>query len=98
MPSPSGSLKTCSKGHKYYKSSDCPTCPSCESDRKPNDGFLSKIGAPARRALEREGITSMEKLSNFTEDEILQLHGVGPSTMPQLRRALAEAGLNFRLS
>lgn len=34
-------LRTCEKGHKYYKSSDCPTCPECEQERKPDAGFLS---------------------------------------------------------
>ncbi len=29
-----GTLRVCPKGHKYYKSSDCPTCPVCESHRK----------------------------------------------------------------
>lgn len=26
-------LKTCSQGHRYRKSSDCPTCPICEAER-----------------------------------------------------------------
>ena len=63
-------LKTCSKGHQYTKTSDCPTCPVCETERKPKDGFLSVLAAPARRALEREGILSLEKLSKYTEEEI----------------------------
>ena len=63
-------LKTCKNGHKFHKSSDCLTCPICEEERKPKDNFLSLIGAPARRALEREGITTLEKLSTFSEKEI----------------------------
>ena len=51
-------LKTCRNGHPFYKSSDSLTCPICEEERKPKDNFLSLIGAPARRALEREGITT----------------------------------------
>jgi DNA-directed RNA polymerase alpha subunit len=57
---------------------------------------LSKIAAPARRALQREGITTLVKLSNYSESEILQLHGIGPSTMPKLRSALEESGLAFK--
>ncbi len=34
-------LRTCEKGHEYYKSSDCPTCPTCEKERTPKEGFLS---------------------------------------------------------
>lgn len=89
-------LRTCSRGHKYHKSSDCPTCPICEAERKPESGFLSRVAAPARRAVEREGITTLAALSKYSEREILQLHGVGPSTIPKLREALNEGGLSFR--
>src|SRR6185312_3726410 len=96
MTSPGKTLRTCSKGHKYYKSTDCPTCPICEQERRPENGFLSLLGAPARRALENHGITTMEKLSGFTEKEILSLHGMGPSTMPKLREALEAKNLSFK--
>lgn len=89
-------LRICLKGHRYYKSSDCPTCPVCEEERKPTEGFLSSIAAPARRALEREGIFTLEALAAYTQEEILSLHGVGPSALPPLRSALAEKGLRFR--
>lgn len=89
-------LRTCKKGHKYYKSSDCPTCPICEEERKPKDSFLSLLAAPARRALENKGIDALEKLSGFTEKEILALHGMGKSSLPKLRKAMAEKGLDFK--
>ena len=89
-------LRTCNKGHKYYKSSDCPTCPTCEQERKPDNGFLSFLSAPARRALENNGITSLQKLSKYSEKEILQFHGMGPASLPKLRSALKENGLSFR--
>ena len=91
-------LRTCSQGHQYYKSSDCPTCPICEQERKPENGFLSLLVAPARRALEREGIITVERLAKYSEDEILELHGMGPSTIPKLRSALKAKGLTFRSS
>jgi len=91
-----GTLRTCPKGHQYYKSSDCPVCPVCEAERKPAEGFLALLTAPARRALEGAGITSLKKLSTYTEAEILALHGMGPTTMPKLRKALADANLSFR--
>jgi len=90
------SLRICEKGHKYYKSSDCPVCPICEKNRKPGEGFLSKLGAPARRALEREGVDTLAKLSKISEKDLLKLHGVGPSTLPKLRTALKEKGLSFK--
>lgn len=89
-------LRTCSKGHKYYKSSDCPTCPTCEQENKPESGFLSLLSAPARRALVHDGITSLQKLSEFSEKEILKLHGIGPASLPTLRSSLEEVGLSFR--
>jgi hypothetical protein len=52
-------LKICSKGHRFYKSSDCPTCPVCEK-------------------------------------EILELHGVGKTSIPILLNALASKELTFR--
>lgn len=92
-----GILKTCKKGHQFYKSSDCPVCPVCEEERKPNNGFLALIGAPARRALERENIITLEDLAKHTEKEILALHGMGPGTIPKLKKALGENRLSFKV-
>jgi DNA repair protein RadC len=52
--------------------------------------------APARRALEREGITTLTKLSKYNEREILQFHGMGPSTIPTLKKALKVSGRTFK--
>ena len=57
---------------------------------------LGNLGAPARRALENAGITTVRLLSTCTEREILQLHGMGPSTIPKLKKALRDAGLTFK--
>lgn len=67
------------------------------SRRKPESTFLSEVVAPARRALENDGITTPEKLARYSEREILHLQGMGPSTFPRLRRALKEKGLKFKL-
>ena len=90
-------LRTCEKGHRYSKSSDCPTCPVCEQERKPVDSFLAQLSAPARRAFERSGIATPKQLSAFSEKEIRTLHGVGPSTIPILKQVLQSAGLDFKL-
>ena len=89
-------LRVCSNGHKFYKSSDCSVCPICEKERKPFSDFLSILGAPARRALENEGIDSLKKLSAYTEADILKLHGMGPSSIPKLKDALKEKKLAFK--
>ena len=83
-------LKTCKKGHQFYKSSDCPTCPICEEERKPKDNFLSLLVAPARLAVENNGIMTLEQLSKYTEKEILGLHGVGKTPIPKLQKLLSE--------
>ncbi|MEI4709751.1 RNA polymerase alpha subunit C-terminal domain-containing protein [Bacillus cereus] len=89
-------LRTCEKGHEYYKSSDCPTCPTCEKEKKPQTGFLSLLSSPARNALENHGIHTIEELSKYSEKEILKLHGMGPASLPKLRKALEENGLSFK--
>ncbi|MCC6413374.1 MAG: hypothetical protein IT270_17060 [Saprospiraceae bacterium] len=89
-------LRTCKNGHQYVKSSDCPTCPICEEAKRPNDGFLALLGAPARRALENSGIKTLEQLSNYTEKDILKLHGMGKASIPTLKEALKSAGLTFK--
>ena len=89
-------LKICERGHQFYKSSDCPVCPVCEKERIPQKHFLSVIAAPARRALEREGILTIEKLATYSEQEILALHGMGKSSIPKLKSELEQSGLSFR--
>ncbi|WP_025784560.1 RNA polymerase alpha subunit C-terminal domain-containing protein [Sporosarcina sp. D27] len=91
-----GDLRTCDKGHRYYKKSDCPTCPKCEKERKPESGFLSQLSAPARRALEINGIHSLEILASFSEKKLLKLHGVGPASIPKLKAALKEQGMSLK--
>jgi predicted RecB family nuclease len=89
-------LRTCKKRHKYYKSSDCPTCPVCEEERKPKDNFLSLISAPARRGLENAGIKTLKQLSKYSEKEISQLHGMGPNAIGKLKLALKKEDLAFK--
>ncbi len=61
------------------------------------DHFLSALAAPARRALENEGISTLEQLAAFSETEVLKLHGMGQSTIPKLRAVLEDKGLSFRI-
>ncbi len=85
----------CRKGHRFYKSSDCPTCPVCEMEKEPAKGFLALLSNPARNALLHHNIDTIEKLSAHTEKEILDLHGIGKASLPVLRISLAAQGLSF---
>ncbi|MGZ3750637.1 MAG: RNA polymerase alpha subunit C-terminal domain-containing protein [Mucilaginibacter sp.] len=89
-------LRTCDNGHQYYKSSDCPVCPVCENERKADESPFGTLGAPARRALENNGISNLKQLSAYSEKQILKLHGMGPGSMPKLRGLLEEQGLSFK--
>jgi hypothetical protein len=89
-------LKTCTNGHQYYRSTDKPTCPVCAIKNQSKRDVLPELVAPARRALIKQGIVSLSKLSRYSEIEILALHGIGPSSMPKLKLALKESGLAFK--
>lgn len=91
-------LRICENGHRYYKSSDCPTCPICAREAKPTVGFMAGLSAPAQRALAGAGINTLEQLAKKSEADILALHGMGPASMPKLRQALAAAGLTFSVN
>ena len=69
-----------------------------QKDPKTNSNFLSTLSAPARRALENNGITTLEQLSKYSKKEVLKFHGMGKSTIPKLEKLLAEENMAFRLS
>lgn len=54
------------------------------------------IGAPATRALEIEGYTTLKQLTKVSEAELGQLHGVGPKAIRILREALKAKGWFFK--
>lgn len=58
--------------------------------------FTSVLSAPARRALQNNNITTLKQLSTFTEAEVLQWHGIGASSIPKLKLALAQQKLSFK--
>jgi hypothetical protein len=58
--------------------------------------FQSIISAPAQRALKNAGIETLEQLSAFSENEILEFHGMGKSSIPKLKNALSNSGLKFK--
>jgi hypothetical protein len=87
--------KTCVNGHTFEKTTDCPVCPTCEHSRTASGPF-PKIGAPATRALENADVWGLEELANWTERDLLTLHGMGPRAVGILREHLAAAGLAFK--
>ncbi|MBL8951886.1 MAG: hypothetical protein JNK82_13975 [Myxococcaceae bacterium] len=58
--------------------------------------FLDALSRPAAAALAHYGYTTLEKLSKLTEKEVLGLHGIGPGSLPTLRRLLKAEGLGFK--
>ena len=66
------------------------------NERTSND--LPKLAAPAQRALANVGVQKLEDFAKFTEDEIMQLHGMGPNAMRKIREALAGRNLSFAKS
>ena len=57
--------------------------------------LFSKLSQPAQRALANAGINSLEELAKLTEKELMKLHGIGKSTLPILKEAMADKGLSF---
>ena len=65
------------------------------SSDQQNGDLPPKLSQPAHRALAGAGIQRLAQLTKFTEEEIKQLHGIGPNALKQLRQALAVRGLSF---
>lgn len=92
-----GTLKICSKGHEFYKNSDCPVCPKCSPEYyAQHKSDFPKLGAPALRALINANITNLSELSKYSEKEILSFHGMGPASIPALKAALTAKGLSLK--
>jgi predicted flap endonuclease-1-like 5' DNA nuclease len=57
--------------------------------------FPSNLSKPAQRALAGAGYHRLEQFTQVSEDQLKQLHGVGPKAIGRLREALAARGLSF---
>ena len=55
-----------------------------------------KVSQPAIRALESIGITYLEELVNYSEKDLLELHGFGKKGMDILKSYLSENGLALK--
>ncbi|MEP7318979.1 MAG: DUF1801 domain-containing protein [Panacibacter sp.] len=67
-----------------------------KKEDQPEENLLLSLSAPAKRALENKGIKNLKQLAKFSEAEILELHGIGPSSIPKLTNALKAQGLSFK--
>lgn len=59
---------------------------------------LPKLAAPAQRALISAGVTQLIQLTKVSEEELMQLHGMGRNALSTLSEALKAQGLSFRES
>ncbi len=68
---------------------------SMKATSNQQESDLPKMSQPARRALASIGIERLKQLTKVSEAEIMQLHGMGPKALGELRRAMADMGLSF---
>jgi DNA-directed RNA polymerase alpha subunit len=59
------------------------------------DILLKKLAKPAQRAIENEGVTTIEQLTKYSEKEFSELHGIGKNAMNIIKQTLSENGLTF---
>ena len=57
--------------------------------------LLKRLARPAQRAILSTGVTTLEQLSNMTEDEINNLHGIGKNGMKTILATLEKNGLSL---
>jgi large subunit ribosomal protein L21 len=69
-----------------------------EAPKTAEGGLPDNLGKPATRALEEAGLNTLEMVAGKTEEELLELKGVGPKAVEALKEALADAGLSLKQS
>ena len=71
--------------------------PICTENHVVENNFLQGIIAnPARRALEKEKIDSLGKLSDYSENELMKFHGFGKNTILKLKNYMQENNFSFK--
>lgn len=75
----------CKNGHRFTRTGSCRTCPTCAQEAKKSDGYPAALAAPARRALAAAGIHNPADLKDWSEKDLLELHGVGQNAIKVLR-------------
>ncbi len=67
---------------------------SARNDQVESD-LPTELSQPAQRALAQAGYRRLDQLTQVSEADLKQLHGIGPKALDQLRRALDSKGLSF---
>lgn len=67
-----------------------------KQQNEPLTDIFAGLSAPARRALQSNGIKTLPDLAKHTESEILSFHGIGKTVIPILQKALKEKKLKFQ--
>ncbi|MFN7160746.1 MAG: DNA-binding protein [Candidatus Gracilibacteria bacterium] len=57
---------------------------------------IPKVSKPANRVLLEIGITTLEQLSEYSEKDLLALHGMGPKGIQILKEAMKEKNISFK--
>ncbi|MBZ0296150.1 MAG: DNA-binding protein [Anaerolineae bacterium] len=67
-----------------------------KQNNTPESDLPPKLAAPAYRALAAAGIQHLEQLTAWHEKDVKALHGIGPTAIEKLRKALQARGLSFK--
>jgi DNA-directed RNA polymerase alpha subunit len=59
--------------------------------------LFDKLAKPAQRALANAGIKTLEQLSQLTEAEFMQLHGIGKNTLQTIKADMAKYQIYFQI-
>ena len=59
--------------------------------------LLNRLASPAQRAITSTGVTTLEQLSNMSETEISNLHGIGKNALKTIHATLRENGLSLKV-
>lgn len=59
------------------------------------DILMNKLAKPAQRALLTLNITTLEELSQYQQQDISQLHGIGKNALKTIISTLEEYNLTF---
>jgi hypothetical protein len=66
-----------------------------QNDNVKESDLPTGLAKPAQRALAAAGYLRLEQFTKLSEDDVLQLHGMGPKALELIRRALMAQGLSF---
>jgi DNA-directed RNA polymerase alpha subunit len=65
-------------------------------DYSPLSAEFDRLSRPAKRALLTAGIRTPAQLARKTQEAVLAFHGMGPGSLPVLKKTLKSRGLAFK--